>query len=399
MVLSALFLIVNYKESKYAKYATLYLLVWGAFLLFHLLVNHFSKPNFYLIEEIKFLVKLSYFNVILLNFGFMFKYFSKDLQLKRRFIQGIVISTSIIGMVMFISIVTNTSLKSYEYTKTGFTGWFFAGNELSGLLAIILPITLYFAIMMTKEIKHLYLWIPFMLGGYSLLMIGTKVGYGAVVITLGIGLASILISFFLKKGERKLLKVNGAFTAVLLIILGIITPIVPVFQNTYAHIELLDTKEKEQQENIDPEEEEVDEPETSRIENIMLSSRDLYLYQYEQYYLEAPVGQKIIGMGYGGNFEKTPKMIEMDYSDIFYSMGLIGAILYFLPMLYFGFNVIKRLMQRFSAVFTPHNALIISSIFLGLGIAHFAGHVFTSPGVSIYLAIAITYLHHHLETT
>ncbi|MDG5471573.1 O-antigen ligase family protein [Jeotgalibacillus sp. ET6] len=401
MAICALFLLLHWKSSSFAKLASIYLLAWGVFILAHLGVNYMSKPNFYFMEEVKFLIKLTYFNVVLLNFAFLFAYFSEKKELGKKFFTNVMISSLIIGLVMLISILTNTSQMSYSWTKVGYTGWFFAGNELGAILAVILPILLYFAIVKTTRFKDAYMWIPVILAGYSLLMIGTKVGFGAVAITLAIGFASILIALFKKRENLGNLKISAAFTLALLLVLGAVTPIVPVFQNTYAHIELLENQEQEEEEEPDDSEEaadpEAEEEEPSRVSSLMYSSRDRFLYQYNLYYDQAPIEQKIVGMGYGGNFEEAPKMIEMDYSDVFYSTGLIGTILYFLPLLYFAVSVLNKLKRNILMVFQPLYALLISSIVLGLGIAHFAGHVFTAPAVSIYLALVIAYFHHYVS--
>ncbi|WP_404404988.1 O-antigen ligase family protein [Jeotgalibacillus malaysiensis] len=400
MGLSALFLLINWKNSKIAKYAVIYLAAWGIYLLVNLGISYIEKPIFYFGEEIKYLVKLSYFNVVLLNFVFLFRYFSKNLNLAKVFFHNLMIASIFIGVVMVVAILTGTSLESYEWTKTGFTGWFFAGNELGASLAMILPIVLYFAILRTEKVKHFAYWIPFILVSFSLIMIGTKVGYGAVAITLVMGLVSAVIALIAKVKHFGNLKVSAAFALALLIILGALTPFTPVFMNTYAHIDLLeDQRQKEQEQDpIEDIDEEPVEEEESNLNSLILSNRDLFLNQFGEYYAEAPVTQKVFGMGYAGNFEEVPKMIEMDYSDVFYSVGIIGTILYFLPLLYIGISVIRNILKEFKAIFFPHYALVISSIVLGLGIAHFAGHVFTAPGVSIYLAIVAAYFYHHLKT-
>ncbi|MFK4998713.1 O-antigen ligase family protein [Bacillus sp. N9] len=69
---------------------------------------------------------------------------------------------------MVVSIATSTSISSYDHTKIGYTGWFYAGNEIGAILAIISPIVLYNCIKSTTSIKQLYAWIPFLLMGFSL---------------------------------------------------------------------------------------------------------------------------------------------------------------------------------------------------------------------------------------
>ncbi|MFK4998715.1 O-antigen ligase family protein [Bacillus sp. N9] len=71
----------------------------------------------------------------------------------------------------------------------------------------------------------------------------------------------------------------------------------------------------------------------------MLSSRDISLDMHKEYYANAPSTQKLFGMGYSGNYTKKPRMIEMDYFDIFFSTGIIGTILFFIPYLYFGLRI------------------------------------------------------------
>ena len=98
----------------------------------------------------------------------------------------------IYDLVMVISIATNTSLTAYDWTKIGYTGWFYAANDLGAILAILFPISLMIAILRTKSLSSIYYWIPVLLTGYSLLMLGTKVGYGALLIGL---LAAVVICF------------------------------------------------------------------------------------------------------------------------------------------------------------------------------------------------------------
>ena len=50
--------------------------------------------------------------------------------------------------------------------------------------------------------------------------------------------------------------------------------------------------------------------------------------------------QKLFGMGYASNYSDQPKTIEIDYLDLFFSTGILGSILYFLPLLYFAIRSI-----------------------------------------------------------
>ncbi|MRB24742.1 hypothetical protein GH839_28555, partial [Bacillus thuringiensis] len=62
-------------------------------------------------------------------------------------------------------------------------------------------------------------------------------------------------------------------------------------------------------------------------ENLIFSGRQVYEERHKQFFKEAPMSQKLLGMGYAGNFkyneqkQPDPKLIEMDFHDWFYDFG------------------------------------------------------------------------------
>ena len=113
---------------------------------------------------------------------------------------------------------------------------------------------------------------------------------------------------------------------------------------------------------------------------------------YKDFYKEAPMSQKLLGMGYAGNYKADPKLIERDFHDWFYSFGIIGFILLVVPFLYFGIKFIVCVFTKFRQIFTVKYAMVIASILLGLGISFIAGHILMAPGVSFYLVVIMAYL-------
>lgn len=128
---------------------------------------------------------------------------------------------------------------------------------------------------------------------------------------------------------------------------------------------------------------------------------------HKEYYEKAPMSQKLLGMGYAGNFKtdkltednptEGPKLIERDFHDWFYAFGIIGFSLLLIPFLYFGVKILFVLVTRFKKVFTVKYALLAAALGLALGISYMAGHVLTAPGVSIYFAVILAYLIVDLE--
>ena len=142
----------------------------------------------------------------------------------------------------------------------------------------------------------------------------------------------------------------------------------------------------------DPQVEESNKIEADQVQSLILSGRDAYLDMHEVFFEAAPTSQKLFGMGYGSNYKFEPKMIEMDFHDLFYSFGIIGMIILCTPILYCFIKTIYTGVRKFKKCFNYENILIASSCALGLGIAFFAGHVLTAPGVSFYLAVILAYL-------
>jgi MFS family permease len=319
------------------------------------------------------------------------------MSLKKYFLWSILI----INSVMVIAIATGTSLKSYDWTKIGYTGWFFAGNEIGAILAILFPVTLTYAILETKTVKYIYYWIPVVLTGFSLVMLGTKVGYGALFIGLFVSLFICFINWFLRKNksERTFLT-NGIISFILFIVLIVITPFTPIFSNTFAHLELLEINfdnSKEAPENNHTNDNNINKghvPEVNKeqVENLILSSRDVFLKDHQNQFKAAPIMQKLFGMGYSGNYEEAPKMIEMDFYDLFYSLGILGFIVYLLPFLVMLYKIGIFFLRNIKFIFESGYLFFLLSIFLGLGISYTAGHVLTAPAVSIYFSIVIAFL-------
>lgn len=380
-----------------------YLLILFSTILFGSIYNYLYKPVFSIGEEGKFVVKVVYLYILLLTYLLAFNSIRARIQLENKLIKYFLISSYIINIVMIISIATGTSLTSYDYTKVGYTGWFFAGNEIGAILAICFPIILLYSISNTNSIKDVNKWIPTALTIFSMLAVGTKVGYGAAVLVLMIGLFMGLIELFKTKGTPtfNIIKLKTGFVGVILFLLIAITPFTPIYKNTFAHLSLLgielpsnDGDEDNTKTKVDAKAKEKQKKETinkQQMENLLLSSRELYLQKHKDDFAKAPLFQKLFGMGYAGNYTKAPKMIEMDFYDLLFSFGIIGTLVLFLPLIYCSFKLIKYALFNLKKVFITKYALYFSSIILALGIAFTAGHVLTAPAVSLYIAAILAF--------
>ncbi|AQX53110.1 O-antigen ligase family protein [Priestia flexa] len=399
MVFVGIILLVFFKKSKWARYSILYLIVFALFLGVNIYFNSQWKDPYYLAQEVKFFNKVVYMNVTLLGAIVVFTMYRQSVNVSKALNKNLLTASLIISIVFIGTMLTGTALESYQYNKTGFKGWFYAANELGAIVALLLPLTLLFGLKKTQSLKQFYFWIPFILLAVSSIMIGTKVGLGAVILSLGVAFVVLVLKLFATK--QRAVKSNLVISIILLVVVGATTPISPAFTNTYAHIDLLENKKKEQQPEQPEEDDATDTKKKKRqkldnsdIENLILSSREDFLAHHKEQYAEAPIARKLVGMGYAGNYteEQQPKMIEMDFYDLFFSLGIIGFILWILPLLIIALYVIKRFIREPSQLWNESFMMYSTSVVLALGIAFVAGHVFTAPAVTIYFAVTAAYL-------
>lgn len=388
MGIGVLYLLLQARESRNRKYF-FYILSLGIVLLVGLVNNKLVKSPILFGEEVKMIAKTMYTFVMLGCYILMFRALQHKNELAGKMQRTVVYAASIINAVMVISIATSTDYNSYEYFKKGSRGWFFAGNELGAILAISLPVVMLYAIEKTKKIKEIYYWIPALLSIFSLFAVGTKVGFGAIVFTLAAAFVTCLLQAVLRKPNRSVLLLNGIIAAVILAGVGAYTPFSPIMTNTEVHVKLIEEQDKKHQKEV---EKSTNEPPKDQVGDLIFSGREMFLNMYKTYFKEAPMSQKLFGMGYGGNFKTEAKLIERDFHDLFYSFGFVGFFIILIPFIYYGIRMLLAVVARFKEVFTVKYVLLAVGLALGLGIAYTAGHVLTAPAVSIYFAVVWAYL-------
>lgn len=382
-----------------------YIFFLGIVLLIGFVNNLLVKDPINVFSEIKHIAKIIYAPVMLFGYLTVFYRLSKHDNTKEHIQRNVYIAMLIVSIVMLLSTITGTAIKSYESEKLGWQGWFFAGNEIGAIMAIALPMVLLYSVQKTSSTKKLYHWIPTVMLIISLLLVGTKVGYLSSLIILAITLVSMVYERIKNRNDillRKKYNLNLLVNLVVLALFLLSTPITPVMYNTNVHLSWLgydDPVEKEvetpNKQSVKPGKKAILE-DTKAVENILLSGRENFLKLHKGYFKEAPMSQKLFGMGYGSNYEEFDvigKTIEMDFYDIFFSFGIVGFTAYILPFIYLAITCMWLILKNLKDKLTLENILIGSGILLGLGIAYTAGHVLTAPAVSIYLMVLIAYLY------
>ncbi|HFJ9439252.1 MULTISPECIES: O-antigen ligase family protein [Bacillus] len=406
MLLALGYLLLHHKQQGAKKYI-LYLCLFGIVLAIGLVNNLMVKSPVSFGEEVKFILKSVYPIVLLFGYIIALKELKNNEYAFHKIITYFLYATLILSISIIAAMASGTDFPSYPNSKIGSRGWFFAGNDLSSIFAIMFPIVVLYSVHKTTSFSKVYYWIPTVLAMYASIMIGTKVGYGAIVITLGIALFFLFIEYMMhrkKEGKGFTYLVNTIVAAVVLGGLLVLTPQTPIAKNMSIHLQIYEYKKSVQEEKdrkegkvITEEEHKEGELTDSEMKSLIYSDRDKFLKVYKQYYKDAPLSQKLFGMGYAGNYTTKMKLVEMDFHDLFFAFGIVGFLMYLLPLLYFGIKIFIRLITNFKKLFSVKHMLLASTLVLSLGIGFMSGHVLTAPAVSIFFVVILAYLIVDLE--
>ncbi|RFB48266.1 O-antigen ligase family protein [Bacillus sp. dmp10] len=406
MLLALGYLLLHHKQQGAKKYI-LYLCLFGIVLASGLVNNLMVKSPVSFGEEVKFILKSVYPIVLLFGYIIALKELKNNEYAFHKIITYFLYATLILSISIIAAMATGTDFPSYPNSKIGSRGWFFAGNDLSSIFAIMFPIVVLYSVHKTTSFSKAYYWIPTVLAMYASIMIGTKVGYGAIVITLGIALFFLFIEYMIhrkKEGKGFTYLVNTIVAAVVLGGLLVLTPQTPIAKNMTIHLQIYEYKKSVQEEKdrkegkvVTDEEHKQGELTDSEMKSLIYSDRDKFLKVYKQYYKEAPLSQKLFGMGYAGNYTTKMKLVEMDFYDLFFAFGIVGFLMYLLPLLYFGIKIFIRIITNFKKLFSVKHMLLASTLVLSLGIGFMSGHVLTAPAVSIFFTVILAYMVVDLE--
>ena len=239
--------------------------------------------------------------------------------------------------------------------KNGFYGLFYGGNEISNILVILLPLIIEYLV---QEKSYFLIGLTFIELLLCIYLVGTK--------TLILG--SIIISiYFLFKYLRPVYKSLDnkkkypLWTLLILLIIGtiILLPKMAVTKNIIRAINYYGFNLN----NIFS---------LNGLDKLIFSSRLEVLGKVINLYLNSPLIN--ILMGLGKSYVNTFKGIEIDIFDIFFSIGIIGILVYG----YLCFKNIKDVKLKGIYLFTFILSIMISLV---------TGHILNTPNVSIYVGL------------
>ena len=359
MGLMVLYLYFGEYEDK--RKTLIYVLTLIMTIIIHTLIMVLDKDMSAFMYEFKNTISTYYFVFLLISLGVIYK----DNKISKKELMYLWI---IYVLLTFIPNVFGIGFKSYSHSKTGMTGLFYSANVVGSILVILLPIIL-------TEIKKLPKFLIAILGSmalYSVFSLGTK----TPVLGLGIILFFNLLYYVYKLFKSKKKKSIVIIFSSLILLCGVSAYVIPktsFYENLKIHYNFL----KKNDVKVFSKE---------FLDHFVFSQRLSMEERTRHNYNKSPIQEKIFGIGYIENYSTDSvnlKIVEMDYFDIFYREGIIGFILFFIPVIY----MIVMFFKNNSINFVSVNTFI--SILLIMLLALFQGHIFITPAISIFVALIL----------
>ena len=291
-------------------------------------------------------------------------------------------------LTIFLSKIAGISYNTYKIgNNAGTVGLFFSANEIGAIISLLAP----FIVCLLMENKNkVFAYISLVFTIFAILEIGTKVPYLGFIFLI---IAVIIIAILNIKGENKKSYKNlmiGAF--VTFISMYLVTGYMPAGRNleaTYGNIFL-------RFENSSEEDEEIRKKQLKDINDVqtaIVSGRNNFFKNNLEIYKSGSILDKAFGIGYieikNDRYQEL-KLVEMDYFDIIFCDGIIGTILFMIPIIIIGFNILKNGFKKIKVgIKNLEVMLLLFSIAITFATALLAGHILVSPAVSIFLAVIL----------
>ena len=388
-----LFIMVIYllfvNKSVHRKKSIIYLGILCIFSILYLITKDGIFTLGFLKTEVIYLFKYMYFPITALCLINAFD----ELQIKKEKIFKVCIIEAIIYSILIIlPEITHTAFSSYIDNNEGTVGWFYAANEIGAIMVALFPF-LYYLLFERESVVKIALTFTIVILAMTLL--GTKTSFLGMLIT------EILYTLYFLFNYKKNRAYGLKWSIIIIIIsFGLIPNIHAVknLQNAIAessHIkeEVKEDNEKENKKYTSSS------PSVQRIIKVALSGRDKFFYNTLEIYDNANIDDKLLGIGFVNrneiNNKKIEKLIEIDPLDVFFHYGIIGFIILFIPLIYIVYRTLKSIFKNKLGLsfFKFTNIYVIGIITM---ISMIAGHVYSSPAVSIYVSFAMAMLNSSL---
>lgn len=331
----------------------------------------------FLMNDLIYIFKYMYF---LMLFVTMWNFYIQYKLEYQKILKIFLIDLCMYIFLIIIPYATNTSFSSYVGNRgQGIVGWFYAANDISNIFIMLFPILIYYL----HEKITWWKIVLVILTIFSSLLIGTKVAYFGLLLTLIFGIIYYL--FYIKKRWKNLLLL--ALFLMSSIILGNNSYVIKNIQvriDKYNYYQQTGTNKKDKNTGIY-----VHDGDTA-ASIVILSSRDRLYRQTYDIYKTRNIGEKIFGIGFSNresvNNKKIEKLVEMDIFDILFHGGICLVILYLVPLGLAVVYFVKYFMKNRLRM-DLRGWMLGYIIALGFCSSVVSGHLFSSPSALIYYSL------------
>lgn len=307
---------------------------------------------------------------------------------------------------ILIAYLTNTSNVTY-YSGYGFSGWFYAANEISDIIAITAPIAIYY---LTERIgewgwgKYLCLFLALASLCFASSFIGTKLVYLVVLVYFILcGGWNLIRGVQIKQSRNKMLA-RGAICIVCVAVMLIgfeKSPLRGYINDIY--IPMQNAESDVYQNSVDNDW--IDENRMQNVWMVNLIEQNPIVFKFNtftsrrltgmalplQVYLDGDATTKVMGIGYAQmDHYKYPvqRMVEMDPCLLIIRHGILGFTIFFLPFLLIVIWAIVRWWKHpLQSLKDLRYCTYLYSFLVTFAMSVFAGHTLTVPSVSYYAAL------------
>ena len=252
----------------------------------------------------------------------------------------------------------------------GSRGFFYAGNDITAILALLLPLNLAYVmreLRQRKGLRALLLAVPAALASNAMLVIGSKTAFIAVAVTFFALFAASLVPGFKSRDFTSLRGVSLAFLGALLVFL---------IMNLFSSFEFLRSV-------IDSFRAPGEIAAAEGLDAALGSGRQTKLREHWAAFKDAGVFAWLFGLGRGS----FPIILEMDVFEVLFYYGVAGLFTMLWLYAVLGFQFVRRVIRRID---TTGCALILS-LALCTGYLVVAGHILFSVTSGFYYVFSIVY--------
>lgn len=423
---------LKYVNKKNYKFLFIYFITLIIYTLFHHQIV--SSPSMNVPDNYIYSVTQELFYIIRMILPISIIYFTSVSDISyQKFIKPIILSSAIIGTVIFIGNTFCISYVSYgnEHTTVNWIhwfiggiskytfeelsskGWFYMANQVSGLAMFLLPFNLYELIMNRTKLST-YSTLVLII---SMIMLGTRTAaYGWIAIVI----FTIIVYLYLKKIKKnpQLEGTNLKRTIIISSIGLIFLSVSPITGRSYGYelgdIDLL-TKRPQIVDYDDLEDVYAYIEDSYSIYGVQeVYIQDIYNYKYDPQFwydvfdhslkngvienreMQTLISRRIDKLNnhnlkyqlFGYSFSRMRNAalyMEHDFIAQQFTMGYLGLFLLIGPYIAVMFLIIFKIIKRFYQKINFLDILFIMSICVIIGISVLTGHIFDELFVTIYI--------------